>query len=55
DSQVGSLEVGKRADLVVFGADPMTVEAAAIPKAPVDLTLVDGQVVYRRAGARGGP
>ncbi|HEV3455338.1 MAG TPA: amidohydrolase [Thermoanaerobaculia bacterium] len=49
DSEVGSLAAGKRADLVVFGSDPMTVPAAEIPKAPVDLTLVDGQVVYRRA------
>jgi predicted amidohydrolase YtcJ len=51
DSEVGSLAAGKRADLVVFGSDPMTVPAAEIPKAPVDLTLVDGQVVYRRAEA----
>jgi predicted amidohydrolase YtcJ len=53
ESEVGSLEVGKRADLVVFGSDPMTVPAAEIPKAAVDLTLVDGQVVYQRAGAGG--
>ena len=46
---MGSLEVGKRADLVVFAADPMTVPAAEIPRAAVDLTLVEGQVVYRRA------
>ncbi len=55
DAEVGSLAVGKRADLVVFGSDPMTVPAADIPKAAVDLTLVDGQVVYRRAGAAGAP
>ncbi|HLX06668.1 MAG TPA: amidohydrolase [Thermoanaerobaculia bacterium] len=51
DSEVGSLEVGKRADLVVFASDPMTVPEAAIPRAAVDLTLVDGQVVYQRPGA----
>jgi predicted amidohydrolase YtcJ len=51
DDQVGTLEVGKRADLVVFAHDPMTVPAAEIPRARVDLTVVDGRVVYRREGA----
>jgi predicted amidohydrolase YtcJ len=50
DDRVGTIEVGKRADLVVFDRDPMTVPAAEIPKARVDLTLVDGRVVYRRGG-----
>jgi predicted amidohydrolase YtcJ len=49
--EVGSLEVGKRADLVVFARDPMTVPPAEIPRAEVDLTMVDGEVVYRRAAA----
>jgi predicted amidohydrolase YtcJ len=48
DHLVGSLAVGKRADLVVFDRDPMRVPAAEIPAAKVDLTLVDGEVVYRR-------
>jgi predicted amidohydrolase YtcJ len=52
EAEVGSLAVGKRADLVVFASDPMTVPEAAIPRAAVDLTLVDGQVVYQRPGAR---
>lgn len=51
DREVGSLEPGKRADLVVFGRDPMTVPAAEIPEVPVDYTLVDGEIVYRREGA----
>ncbi|MBV8200939.1 MAG: amidohydrolase [Acidobacteria bacterium] len=51
EREVGSLEIGKRADLVVFAADPMTVPALEIPTAAVDLTLVDGKVVYRRAAA----
>lgn len=51
DDQLGTLEVGKRADLVVFDRDPMTVAAGEIPKARVDLTIVDGRVVYRREGA----
>jgi predicted amidohydrolase YtcJ len=49
DGEVGSLEVGKRADLVVFAADPMTVPEAELGRVPIDLTLVDGEVVYRRS------
>ncbi|MFL6193048.1 MAG: amidohydrolase [Thermoanaerobaculia bacterium] len=52
DKEVGSLEVGKRADLVVFGHDPMTVPEAEIPKAEIDYTLVDGKVVYERGRGR---
>jgi predicted amidohydrolase YtcJ len=51
EDEVGSLEVGKRADLVVFGEDPMTVPAERLTRVPVDLTLVDGEVVYRRGDA----
>src|SRR5436305_5554970 len=52
DKEVGTLEVGKRADLVVFGRDPMRVPEREIPAAPVDLTLVDGKVAFEREGAR---
>jgi predicted amidohydrolase YtcJ len=48
DQEIGSLAVGKRADLVVFARDPMRVPELEIPQAEIDLTLVDGQVVYRR-------
>jgi hypothetical protein len=47
EDEVGSLEVGKRADLVVFARDVMTVPAREIPAVPIDLTLVDGEIVYR--------
>jgi predicted amidohydrolase YtcJ len=52
DREVGSLEVGKRADLVVFGRDPMTIPAAEIPRAEIDYTVVAGQVVYERGASR---
>ncbi len=52
DKEVGSLEVGKRADLVVFARDPMTVPEAEIPRAEIDYTVVDGQVVHERGSAR---
>jgi predicted amidohydrolase YtcJ len=54
EEEIGSLEPGKRADLVVWGEDPMTVPAAEIPRAPVDYTLVDGEIVHDRSGAAGG-
>lgn len=52
EKEVGSLEVGKRADLVVFAQDPMTIPEAEIPRAGVDYTLVNGQVVYERGSGR---
>jgi hypothetical protein len=52
EKEVGSLEVGKRADLVVFGHDPMTVPEGEIPKAEIDMTLVDGRIVYERGPSR---
>jgi predicted amidohydrolase YtcJ len=48
EKEVGSLEVGKRADLVVFAQDPMAAPEREIPRAAVDYTVVDGQVVYER-------
>lgn len=48
DHLVGSLEVGKRADLVVWDRDPMRVPAGEIPDLRADLTVVDGRVVHER-------
>jgi predicted amidohydrolase YtcJ len=54
DQEVGSLEIGKRADLTVFARDPMTVPEIEIPRAAIDYTLVDGKVVFeRKSGERG--
>jgi predicted amidohydrolase YtcJ len=46
DTEVGTLDIGKRADLVVFDRDPMTVPVVEIPNLRPVLTLVEGQVVY---------
>ncbi len=51
EDEVGSLEVGKRADLTVFARDVMAVPVAEIPRVEVDMTLVDGEIAYRREGA----
>jgi predicted amidohydrolase YtcJ len=47
----GSIEKGKLADVVVLSADLMTVPAEAIKDIVVELTIVDGKVVYRREGS----
>jgi predicted amidohydrolase YtcJ len=46
----GTLEPGKLADLVVLGADLFAIPPREILKAPVDLTVVGGGVVFERAG-----
>jgi len=48
ENEVGSLEVGKRADLVVFARDIMSVPEAEIPRADIDMTVVDGRIVHER-------
>ena len=45
----GSIEAGKRADLVVYDRDLFALTPAQISEARVDLTIFDGRVVYRRA------
>jgi hypothetical protein len=42
----GSISVGKRADLVVLQADPLSVSPAEIGDIAVELTLVEGKVIY---------
>jgi predicted amidohydrolase YtcJ len=49
ESGLGSLEVGKQADLVVLDRDYMTVPAAQIKHIRPTLTMVGGRVVYKSA------
>ena len=42
----GTLEPGKVADLVVLSNDIMKVEPALIPTTAVDITMIEGEVVY---------
>ena len=42
--RVGSLEVGKDGDLVIWTDDPITTVGAA-----AEVTVVDGRIVYSRA------
>lgn len=47
EGELGTLEVGKRADLSAFSVDLMTAPEAAIPKGHAVLTVVDGKIVHR--------
>ncbi len=47
EKSLGTISVGKRADLTAFNIDIMTVPEADILKGHAVLTMVDGQVVYR--------
>ena len=49
ENALGSLEVGKQADLVVLDRDYMTVPAAQIKHIRPTLTMVGGRVVYSAA------
>jgi predicted amidohydrolase YtcJ len=51
ERDAGSVEPGKRADLAVLDRNLFTQPATEIALAEVDLTLVDGAVVYARPGA----
>jgi predicted amidohydrolase YtcJ len=44
----GSITVGKLADITVIDKDIMTIPASEIPTARVDLTIVGGEVKFRR-------
>jgi predicted amidohydrolase YtcJ len=50
----GSIEPGKLADFVVLSADPAQVDPLAIKDIPVEMTVIDGKVVYQR-GSGGKP
>ena len=47
EDELGTIEVGKRADFTVFDIDLMTVPVAQIPRGRALMTIVDGEVVYR--------
>lgn len=49
EAKVGSIEVGKRADLVVLAADPLQVPAMEIAQIAVLQTVFDGEVVHEAA------
>ena len=48
EDKLGSIEEGKLADMVVLGEDILTVPTEKIKDIPIELTIIDGRVVYRR-------
>ncbi len=48
DAVLGELSPGMYADLVVLSDDIFAIDPSAIADAKVDLTIVEGVVVYRR-------
>jgi predicted amidohydrolase YtcJ len=48
EDQKGSIEPGKAADLVILSEDPCTVAPERIAKIPVEMTLVNGEIAFRK-------
>lgn len=46
---MGSIEQGKYADMTVLGEDILTVPTETIINIPIDMTIVGGEIVYKRA------
>ncbi len=49
EDKKGTLEPGKLADMIVLDRDPLTVPEAELLTMNVDMTIVGGRIVYRRA------
>jgi predicted amidohydrolase YtcJ len=54
DDQTGSIEVGKYADLAVWDVDPYSAEPDAIKDMQCQMTLLEGEVVYRKEPGESG-
>jgi predicted amidohydrolase YtcJ len=48
DRDLGTLQAGKRADLVVLSSNLLTMDPKKIPEAKVDYTMIDGEIVFSR-------
>ena len=50
DDVSGTLEPGKRADLVILSGDPLQTSLDALHTIDVDSTYIDGQLVWESDG-----
>ena len=48
DHELGTLEPGKLADLVVLSEDPLSTSIEGLTDIEVELTMVDGVVEYQK-------
>ncbi|WP_257385925.1 amidohydrolase [Tahibacter caeni] len=53
ESQLGAIAVGRRADFTVLKDDPFAIPARGIPLDRVEVTVVDGTVVFGGFGRKG--
>jgi predicted amidohydrolase YtcJ len=51
DNRVGSIEVGKDADIAVWDRDMLTIPSDELRNLKAELTIVQGQVVYNGMSA----
>jgi predicted amidohydrolase YtcJ len=51
ENKVGTLEIGKRADIAVWDRDFYSIPTEQIRDAKCLMTLLDGEVVYRAEGS----
>jgi hypothetical protein len=47
EDEKGSIEIGKRADLVILSEDPCSVTPERIGKIPIKMALVDGKIAFQ--------
>ncbi len=47
EDEKGSIEIGKRADLVILSEDPCSVAPEKIGKIRIEMTLVDGKIAFQ--------
>jgi predicted amidohydrolase YtcJ len=48
ERELGTIQVGKRADLVVLSDNVLTIDPIRIPEVRVDYTIIDGEIVFAR-------
>ncbi len=46
----GSIEIGKKADLITLSADPYQINSKDLRDIDVTSTIIDGKVVYDQSG-----
>ena len=52
ESELGTLQAGKRADMVLLSDDILSIDPAKIRDVKVDYTIINGNVAYERKKGR---